>query len=187
MAYKDLLVHLDDSKGCAKRVEAAVALAAQHGAHLTGVYPVVEIPLLNYIREQIPRDIRASMEAEAKTQAEAALEGFREATERGGVSYETRTEHALDTTLASVLSVHARYADLVVLGQVDPEEPPYVGSHLPEEVILASGRPVLVVPYDWTSERLGERVIVAWDASREAARAVSDALPILKRAKSSWW
>ena len=57
MAYKDLLVHLDDSKGCAKRVEAAVRLAGQHGAHLTGVYPIVEIPLLNYIREQIPRDI----------------------------------------------------------------------------------------------------------------------------------
>ena len=41
MAYKDLLVHLDDSKGCAKRVEAAVRLAGQHGAHLTGVYPIL--------------------------------------------------------------------------------------------------------------------------------------------------
>ena len=107
MAYKDLLVHLDDSKSCAKRVEAAVRLAGQHGAHLTGVYPIVEIPLLNYIREQIPRDIQARMDAEAKALAEAALKGFREAAERGGVAYETRTDHALDTTLAKRVE-HAR-------------------------------------------------------------------------------
>jgi len=56
MGYNDLLVHLDDSKGCAKRVDAAVRLATRHGAHLTGFYPIVEIPLLHYIKEQIPRD-----------------------------------------------------------------------------------------------------------------------------------
>ena len=184
MTYKHLLVHLDDGKGCASRVDAAVRLAARHGAHLTGFYPIVEIPLLNTIRERIPRDIQASMEAEAKARAEAALKGFQKAAERGGIAYETRTDHALDTTLASVLSMHARYADLVVLGQVDPDEPPYVGSHLPEEVVLASGRPLLVVPHAWAPGPLGERVLVAWDASREAARAVNDAMPILEQAAS---
>jgi nucleotide-binding universal stress UspA family protein len=184
MTYKDLLVHLDDSKVCAKRVDAAVRLAGQHGAYLTGVYPIVEIPLLNYIREQIPRDIQASMDAEAKALAEAAFKSFREAVERGGVAYGARTDHALDTTLASVLSMHARYADLVVLGQVSPDEPPYVGRHLPEEVVLSSGRPALIVPYDWAPGPLGERVLIAWDASREAARAVSDAMPILEQAAS---
>ena len=105
--------------------------------------------------------------------------GFREAAERSGVAYETRTDHALDTTLASVLSMHARYADLVVLGQVDPDEPPYVGHCPPEQVVLSSGRPALIVPYRWPLDTLAERVLIAWDASREAARAVSDALPIL--------
>jgi nucleotide-binding universal stress UspA family protein len=80
--------------------------------------------------------------------------------------------------------MHARYADLVVLGQVDPDEPPYIGSHLPEEVVLASGRPLLVVPHAWAPGPLGERVLVAWDASREAARAVNDAMPILEQAAS---
>jgi nucleotide-binding universal stress UspA family protein len=184
MAYKDLLVHLDDSKGCARRVDAAVRLAQQHGAYLTGIYPIVEIPLLNYIREQIPQDIQARMEAEAQQQADTALKSFRQAAEGGGVSYGTRTDRALDTTLAGVLSMHARYADLVVLGQVDPDGPPYVGSDLPEQVVLACGRPVLVVPHDWAPGPLGERVLIAWDASRAAARAVSDALPILERAES---
>jgi len=183
MSYKDLLVHLDDSGGCANRVATAVRLATSHGAHLTGFYPMVEIPLLNAIRERISRDIQAAMDAEAQARAEAALEGFREAAERGGIAYETRTDQALDTTLARVVSMHARYADLVVLGQANPDEPPYA-NRLPEDVALASGRPLLVVPQDWAPGPLGERVLIAWDASREAARAVSDALPILEHAAS---
>ena len=71
--------------------------------------------------------------------------------------------------------MHARYADLVVLGQVNPDEPPYVGHHLPPQVVLSSGRPVLLVPYIGAPATLGRRVVVARDASREAARAVSDA------------
>jgi nucleotide-binding universal stress UspA family protein len=183
MAYKDLLVHLDDSEGCASRVAAAVRLAAAHGAHLTGFYPIVEIPLLDAIRDRIPRDIRASMAAEAQAQAEAALQRFRDAAGRGGIAHATRTDHALTTTLARVLGMHARYADLVVLGQAGPAEPPDVGD-LPEEVVLASGRALLVVPHDWVPGPLGERVLIAWDASREAARAVSEAMPILDQAAS---
>jgi nucleotide-binding universal stress UspA family protein len=124
------------------------------------------------------------MDAEAKALAEAALKNFREVAERGGVSSEVRADHALDTTLTHVVSMHARYADLVVLGQVNPDEPPYLGHHLPEEVVLSSGRPVLVVPYIGALETIGRCVVVAWDASREAARAVSDAMPILEQASS---
>ena len=185
MTYKHLLVHLDDGKGCARRVDAAAKLAARHGAHLTGVYAMVEIPLLHYIQEQIPPDVRATIAAEAQARAEAALKIFRTAVEPSGIAYEARVDHALGTTLASVLSMHARYADLVVLGQPNPNELPDGGRRLPEEVVLSCGRPALIVPYDWTARgTLGERVLIAWDAGREAARAVSDALPILKRAAS---
>ena len=149
MTYKDLLVHLDDSKGCARRVNAAVGLAARHGAHLTGVYSMVEIPLLNYIRNQIPPEIQTSIAAEAQTRAEAALSGFRTAVERSAVPHETRIAHALDTTLASVLSMHARYADLLVLGQVAPDERRDCSRRLLEEVVLSSGMKVLIVPYYW--------------------------------------
>lgn len=184
MPYRDLLVHVDDGRSCARRIEAAVRLAARHDAHLTGLYLIVEVPLLNYIREYIPPETRATMAAEAEAKADAALARFREAAEKGGIEYETRIDRALDTTLPGVMSMHARYADLLVLGQVDPDEPPEVGHHLAEEVLLASGRPALVVPYIGAPETLGERVVVAWDASREAARAVSDAMPLLERAKS---
>lgn len=183
MAYRDLLVHLDDGKGCAGRIEAAISLAAAHDAHLTGFYPIVEIPLLSYIRQEIPRDVRASMDAEAQTLADAALARFRAAAERAGISHETRTDRALDTTLAAVISMHARYADLLVLGQADPEAP-QAGRRLPEDVVLGSGRPVVLVPYVGAPGTVGRRIVVAWDASREAARAVSDAMPLLERAQS---
>lgn len=182
MSYKDLLVHLDDSEACAKRVEAAVRLAAEHGAHLTGFYPIIEIPLLSYIETQLAPEVWAGIHAEAKARAEMALGAFRAAAERSGVAHAARTGRALDTTLSAVVGVHARYADLIVLGQVDRSEPPPVGPHLPEEVLLASGRPALVVPYIGAGETLGQRVLVAWDASREAARAVQDAMPLLERA-----
>lgn len=184
MAYKDLLVCLDDSDGCAARIEAAVQLAAQHDAHLTGFFPIAEIALISYIEAQIPPDVRATMESEANARADAALGRFRAIAERNGIGYETRTDRALDTSLSGVASLHARYADLVIMGQVDPEEPPPVGRHLPEEVVLSSGRPVLVIPYVGAPAAIGQRVVVAWDASPEAARAVSDALPILTRARS---
>jgi nucleotide-binding universal stress UspA family protein len=184
MAYKDLLVHLADDQGCAGRIAAAVRLAARHGAHLAGLYPIVEIPLLHYIRARIPHEIQARMEAEAQAQADAALQAFAAAAGAAGVSYETRMDRALDTTLASVVAMHARYADLLVVGQADPDAPPEVGRDLPQQVVLASGRPLLLVPHDWRPGALGERVLLAWDASREAARAASAALPILEQAAS---
>jgi nucleotide-binding universal stress UspA family protein len=184
MAYKDLLVHLDDSKGCASRIDAAIRLAARHDAHLTGFYPIVEIPLLSYIREQIPPDVRASMDAEAKARADDALEVFRKAAARSGIAHDARADHALDTTLARVLSMHARYADLLILGQADPAEASELGRRQPEDVALSSGRPVMIVPYIGAPEIPGRDVVIAWDASREAARAVGDAMPILEQADS---
>jgi nucleotide-binding universal stress UspA family protein len=124
------------------------------------------------------------MDAEANALADAALARFPTAAERSGIAYDARTDHALDTTRARVVSMHARYADLLVLGQVDPDEPPYVGRDLPEQVALASGRPVLVVPHERAPGPLGDGVLLAWDASRAAARALSDAVPILERAES---
>jgi len=77
------------------------------------------------------------------------------------------------------------YTDLIVLSQADPNHPPPApGRHLVEDVVLTSGRPTLVIPYVGSFERIGTRVLVAWNNSREAARAVHDALPLLAKAAS---
>jgi len=72
---------------------------------------------------------------------------------------------------------------VTVLGQADPDDPDALPD-LPERVILGAGRPVIVVPYAGTFKTMGQRVVVAWNASREATRAVNDALPLLERAAS---
>ena len=82
----------------------------------------------------------------------------------------------------SVVALHARYADLVVIGQQNSEWPTGVHKDFERSLPAASGRPVLVVPYAYERRPVGRHVLVAWNASREAARAVNDALPLLKRA-----
>jgi nucleotide-binding universal stress UspA family protein len=89
----------------------------------------------------------------------------------------------LYTEVADALATNARYADLVIVGQPDPDDADGPQG-LPEEVTLRSGRPSLLVPYIGPAATLGQRITVAWDASREAARAVNDAMPLLERAQA---
>jgi nucleotide-binding universal stress UspA family protein len=90
--------------------------------------------------------------------------------------------HAAVGLAASYVARRAQAADFVVLAQSVPGE--VTGLDAPEDVILACGRPTLVVPYAGHFERCGENVLVAWNGSREAARAMQDALPFLAMSKS---
>ena len=81
--------------------------------------------------------------------------------------------------------MHGRYADLIVIGQLDAyDSQAGLLRARPEEVTMLAGRPVLVVPFTGHFERISTRVLVGWDASREAARAVRDAMPLLARAEA---
>jgi nucleotide-binding universal stress UspA family protein len=83
---------------------------------------------------------------------------------------------------AHYVTRRAQAADLVILGQRTPDHA--TGLDAPEEVVLACGRPVLIVPYAGHIERIGEVAVVAWNGSREAARAAQDALPLLTASAS---
>ncbi|MFQ5937950.1 MAG: universal stress protein [Acidiferrobacterales bacterium] len=179
MALRDLLVHVDNSKACAARVDAAIRLATSHEAHLTGLYviPIVDVP--GYAEAQIPTEVLAAQREIARAQAAEAEQVFRSLTDRAGVSAEWRSTEG---DLAHALALHARYVDLVVTGQVDRTDPMSL-SGLTERVALESGRPVLTIPYIGAGKSIGERVLIAWNGSREAIRAIHDALPLLLRAK----
>ena len=184
MSYKDLLVHIDDTRGCPRRIDAAIRLASSHGAHLDGVYVTPEPQISGYVGLYLTPEIMATVAQEAGARADRALADFREAAERAGIAFGTRIERGPDPDMPDLIGLHARYADLVILGQVDDEDPASRHPNLPERVVLGSGRPVLVVPYIGAGPTIGERVTIAWDASREAARAVSDAMPLLEMARS---
>ncbi len=182
MAYKNFLIHIDDSKACADRIQAAIALAQAHEAHLIGLYIATDPVLPGNIRAEIPTQFLAVLEDQLAERTEAAKARFIEVVERAGFSAECRAVQYSGMGIAEVIGLHARYTDLVVLGQ--PDENRELENHIAEDVVLSSGRPALVVPYIGAGKTMGERVMIAWDAGREAARAVHDALPVLERAKS---
>lgn len=180
MTYKTILVHLDESARRAERLGLAFTLAERFDAHLVGLFapPTDRIP--SYARSeggdallQAIAQRRAAVEKEAKKEFEASRA-------RRGAKSEWR---ASTDGSAAGLELHARYADLVIAGQPqrdgDETEPGFAG-----ELVLSAGRPVLFVPYAGRFADVGKRVLVAWNAGREAARAVTDALPFLARAES---
>lgn len=182
MALKDLLVHIDDTAESAMRVDCAVRLALAHEAHLTALClhqePVPPGSVLGLLPEETIGELRATQKA-ALRRAAAAAEA---AMGRAGLTPDIRFDDTALADLAATVTLHARHADMVVLGQANPDTAEPGRAELPETVMLSCGRPVLIVPYIGPRPSLGRRVMIAWKASREAARAVNDALPLLRRA-----
>ena len=107
---------------------------------------------------------------------------FEEVATRRGLSAEWRSASGLPS---AVTALHGRYADLIVVGQPDPDDAQAaLFRPLPQEVALAVGRPILVIPYAGSWNDIGRRVLVGWDSSREATRAINDAMPLLSCAET---
>ena len=176
---KDILVYLDGSTRDAVGVDLALALARQHQAHLTGLHVIAPpfVPVMTHV--PIPPEIIEEQVRFGREQAERVGAAFRARVDAAGMPAEWR---AAEGYASEVVGLHARYSDLVVLGQTDPDAA--TAADLPDRVALSAGGPVLVVPRAGTFPSVGERVLVAWNASRESKRAVDDAMPILKHARA---
>lgn len=181
MTYRTILLHLDEGPGVDRRTDAAIQLAAAHDAHLIALHAPTPLYLQWSPEAGMREEIEARRKAEDEAMAKAALERFEAAAAKAGLAKrETRQARGEPRDL---LGLHGRYADLIVMGQADPKGgSAREAASIVEDVILACGRPVLVVPYIGALQPIGRRILVAWDASREAARAVADALPLLERA-----
>lgn len=175
---KDILVYVDGSARDAVRVDLALAVARQHQAHLTGLHVIAPpfVPMMTHA--PIPPEVIDEQVRMGRELAERAQAAFRARVDAAGAPAEWR---AVEGYASEVVGLHARYSDLVVLGQADPDT--MTASDVPDRVALAAGGPVLVVPRVGAFPTVGERVLVAWNASREAKRAVDDAMSILKRAR----
>lgn len=171
MRFKDILVHVDNTQQCAARLDLAIGLAKRHRAHLTGLY-VISHPHYR------PRHESAELKA---AEAEA---GFRQKTAQAGITAEWLCVDwpVIGVSVAEIVNLHAYYKDLVIVGQTHEGDTP---PDLPERVVSASGRPVLIVPYAGTFETVGEQVMVAWKPGRESVRALNDAMPLLLDARQA--
>jgi nucleotide-binding universal stress UspA family protein len=184
--FKDLLVVLDDTKTCVARLDVAVRVASRFGAHLAGLFVQEPPPIPAWAQSEGQAYVRSPsdyLEKHRQVWREAALgaqQRFRERADVAGITTEWREREG---DVAEMTILHARYADMVIVGQMEPALRAVYSKHeLPERLLLGVDRPILVVPYAGAFKTVGERVLVAWNASREATRAVNDALPILQQA-----
>ena len=184
MTYKTILVHADGSAHAATPIALASTLALQFDAHLVGT-------ALTGVSRFFYQDGSADL---ARTVLAPYMDGLFEQTERslghfsrlaaaaGVPSYEARL---VDDETGAGLVLAGCYADLVVLGQPEPGAPSvYAGGNLAAYVLLSCPRPLLVVPYAQSDTSTGRRVLVAWNGSVQAVRALGAALPFLRRADS---
>ncbi|MBC7993535.1 MAG: universal stress protein [Rhizobacter sp.] len=178
-----LLVHLDASPACAVRLHLARQLAEQHHASVTAMFAVVPgssgLPT-SFSAAAIAQAVQ-TIDIDGRHRARAALE---KTISMGGPPV-AWAESAAEAP-ARALARHGLFADLLVLGKRDPSGPhaDQLPADFAESVVIESGKAALVVPDDARADPIGRVIVIAWKPSRESARAVTAALPLLRRAQA---
>ncbi|MFK7963475.1 MAG: universal stress protein [Burkholderiaceae bacterium] len=183
MSYKTILTHIDSFESTEMVVEQAVAIAKANEAHVIGLAPsgFASLPAGDYFgtSARYINEIQTELDEAAK-QAAAAFEKRCRALDFDG--FEARLFQ--ESVVASLIE-HAAFADLIVLSQPnDDVTRSSAGPGLVGDLLMEAGRPVLVVPNERKQTADFDRVVVAWDGSRQAGRAIIDAMPLLKAAKT---
>jgi nucleotide-binding universal stress UspA family protein len=181
MKYKNILVHLDNSNGCRNRLEAAFALARDFDGQLTGLFVVPNYIVPSYVEAQISVDLINDVTERALERAHETVKGYQQLAEEAGVTLQT---HVLEGQLIPVLREHSKYADLLLLGQDDSADPDNASYGLADALLFEGACPCLVVPHSGKLAAPGKRVLLTWNASRESAHALREAMPLLKRAEA---
>jgi len=181
MAIKNILVHIDHSTACNHRVNAAIDLARRYNARLSAVFVVPDYFIPSYVEAQISADVITQINDQEKERATEAMNRVKKQMQDAEISVDTYIEVG---NLIGILSDYARYTDLLILGQSQLDDPENVSESLADHLVLEGGVPCLVIPYTGARPTLGKRILVAWNESRESARALKDALPMLAQADS---
>ena len=185
MTYRSLLVLLDQGPQRAARSQAAIRLAKALDCHLMGLAPIGLDVTVATESLASGSDFAVRSQGTPREQAERTTERFREECRTAGIkSFEATVDEA---DVATSLVRHAHCSDLTILTKPDPAAPDHrKAQELVEHVVLHSARPTLILPYAGrfdTIGTIGTNVMVAWDDSRAAAHALSDALPLLRLAE----
>ena len=181
MVFKDILVYVDATKSAPACLDVAAKLAEAHDAHLTALHVSSPPFVMGDFGPGGAAEVIRWQEEQTRQLAARAEKQVSEARQRGGLDIEWRRASG---EILPAIRLHGHYADIVVVSQGGDEDEPTSVDLLPETIVMGSGRPALIVPIYGKFPRLGERVLVAWNRTREATRAVHDALPLLKRAQT---
>lgn len=184
MSPKDLVVFLDQHPGHGQRLAFAVSLAKRWQAHLIATFVTQPLALHPHAAFAVGTglsDMLADYQVDAATALTQARAEFERLTDLRSFTSEWRVS---DNEPGEALMLHARHASLAILGPPAQQGSAMTMLSLSERMIFASGRPCLLVPNEWSPERLGNRIVVGWNGSREATRAIADAMPLLNAAET---
>jgi nucleotide-binding universal stress UspA family protein len=183
--FKDIVVHLSTRTPNDATIDYAVSVAGAFEAHLTGIGFVLDpfVPPTMGIGDVGLADWTDEERAREQAAAAAAIARFEKACGQGGVAFESRSLAASFAGAGEMFGEVAARFDLSIVRQAEPGKAP-LEELATEGALFRSGRPVLAVPYIQKSALTLDRVLVCWNGSANAARAVGDAMPFLRRAKS---
>lgn len=184
MPYKTILVHLNDARRAGPVIDAARLVGEQNEAHLIGVFavPTISIGAPNRVGAAVIEAARKRFHDEA-----AGIKAtFEEAMRGRAVTTEWRIIEARQGVrdCGALVAEQARTVDLIIAAQSDGSWDDTTILDFPDRLALESGRPTLIIPNAGRFPTLGSRVMVAWNGSREAVRAIFDAMPLLLRAQA---
>lgn len=184
MGYKTILVHCDAGRGTLGRAKLALDLAEKFDGHVIGLHvrQAFQAPAFTDAGPAMDSLYR-TYETTVKADEAIATASFRDAVGRRGASTEWRVA---DGYVDQVLVREARTADLVVVGQAEPDSQPIATpANLAEEVAMAGERPVMIVPHIGAAKPPGRIAMLCWNNSRESVRAATAALPLLSKAEQT--
>jgi nucleotide-binding universal stress UspA family protein len=179
---KDLVVNLTVGVDRDPTAQFAVSIAATFQAHIAGIAFAYDPVITPTVMDGLSATWVDAQRTENQAAAQEAIDRFEATAKREGLSAEHRIIEASFGKAANLFGRMTRRFDLAVVGQMDPER------MLPDDLLIEatlfeSGRPMVVVPYIQKEGLKLDRVLVCWDSSRSAARAIADSLPFLKRGK----
>lgn len=183
MAIKDLLVAFNDDEGARKALSFGLQMARKYDAVLTGLYAYQPQSYGGSVKRWIPEDVFENMQSAEAESAQEIEKAFHAQVKQAGHTGEVHF-HVENGRPDLMLARAARYHDLLLVGQ-------FVGAlnrerkaMQPEQILERAGKPIVVVPANYEVRPFREEAAVAWDASRSAARALTDAMQILETKKS---
>ena len=186
MTYKTILAYFGNEESTQSALQSAADLAAKQDAHLIGLYVVPAIQFYPTVAVEIPASVIEVQRDHYRNEAERIRRSFEEVTSKKGVSAEWRTVDALQPDRAPTIIENGRTTDLIIVALREVESEDFDNQSVQASIAMQSGLPVLLIPDSSDIKPFGDRVFVAWDGGREAARAVHDALPILTSATQTY-
>lgn len=183
MEYKDILVLLDDAS-CAARLDVAFQAAARFDASVSGVCTMLLPDIPTYVETQLPEAVKKSYDEAVRVAVGGIESYFHERSKEATAETSSHTAVGHFEEVIQQVTRHARFADITVLCQSQGERREgFLGASIAEQMVLSSGGPVLISPRSPHELEFGNRIMVGWNGSREAGRALHDAIPFLKLAE----